>query len=487
MAYIINRYNGTVLTTVEDGTVNTTTELKLIGKNFAGYGEAQNENYLFLLESFSNTSAPTRPLSGMLWYDSGNAKLRFYNGNAWKTTGGAETSTSPPSTGVEGDFWWDTTSNQLKAKNANGDWVLIGPQRAGTGITQMTSIVLTDTLGGTQSVISATVNDIVIYIISANEFTIAAVDAIPGFDTIKPGLTLVNTTSSTNGITTGDFYYWGTASNSLKLNGIDASVYDIDNNFANRLTPVLFNDYGYTVGNDVDFTVKIDSDTETPMIKLHRNLLRIKNSTDIVIATVENTGIHPGASNAFDLGTPSKVWATIYANSFNGTVTKANQLRLGGSGTTYVSSATSALPDTIAARDSVGNLTAVLFQGTATKARYADLAEKYTTSNELPPGTAVSVCTCNTHEVEPSSATQLCIGVVSTNPAVMMNSDADGQYIGLKGRLPVRVKGAVRKGQAVYAIAGGVSTIVATSALVGIALETNLSPDEKLVECVLKV
>lgn len=163
MAYTINRYNGTVLTTVEDGTVNTATELKFIGKNYAGYGEAQNENFLFLLESFANTSPPTRPLSGMLWYDSGNAKLRFYDGSSWKTTGGAEVSSSAPVGSVEGDFWWDTTSNQLKAKNADGEWVLIGPQSAGTGVTQMTSITLTDTLSATHAVIAATINDVVVY------------------------------------------------------------------------------------------------------------------------------------------------------------------------------------------------------------------------------------------------------------------------------------------------------------------------------------
>jgi hypothetical protein len=115
------------------------------------------------------------------------------------------------------------------------------------------------------------------------------------------------------------------------------------------------------------------------------------------------------------------------------------------------------------------------------------LAEKYTTENELPAGTAVAVCSHTGHEVEPASAQHFCIGVVSTNPAIMMNSEAEGQYIALKGRVPVRIKGAVKKGQPVYAMADGVCTTLATTALVGIALESNDSDDEKLVECVLKV
>jgi hypothetical protein len=69
----------------------------------------------------------------------------------------------------------------------------------------------------------------------------------------------------------------------------------------------------------------------------------------------------------------------------------------------------------------------------------------------------------------------------------MMNSEAEGQYIALKGRVPVRIAGPVKKGQAVYAMADGVSTTLATTALVGIALESNDSTEEKLVECVLKV
>jgi hypothetical protein len=68
----------------------------------------------------------------------------------------------------------------------------------------------------------------------------------------------------------------------------------------------------------------------------------------------------------------------------------------------------------------------------------------------------------------------------------MMNSEAEGQYIGLKGRLPVRVKGAVKKGQGVYAWEDGVCTTVQTTAFIGVALESNEAEEEKLVECVLK-
>ena len=50
----------------------------------------------------------------------------------------------------------------------------------------------------------------------------------------------------------------------------------------------------------------------------------------------------------------------------------------------------------------------------------------------------------------------MCIGVISAEPAYLMNSEAEGQAIGLKGRVPVRCKGVVKKGEAVYAWEDGV-------------------------------
>ena len=79
------------------------------------------------------------------------------------------------------------------------------------------------------------------------------------------------------------------------------------------------------------------------------------------------------------------------------------------------------------------------------------------------------------------------MGVVSTDPGLMMNSEADGQYIALKGRVPVRVKGAVQKGQAVYAWEDGVCTTVQTTAMVGVALASSDDAEEKLIEVMLKV
>ena len=104
MAYTINRFDTSQLTVVEDGTIDQTTDIKLVGKNYAGYGEIQNENFVFLLENFAGANLTTKPISGQLWFDSSNSKLKFYDGTKWRTTGGAEISATSPAGLAEGDF-----------------------------------------------------------------------------------------------------------------------------------------------------------------------------------------------------------------------------------------------------------------------------------------------------------------------------------------------------------------------------------------------
>jgi hypothetical protein len=123
-----------------------------------------------------------------------------------------------------------------------------------------------------------------------------------------------------------------------------------------------------------------------------------------------------------------------------------------------------------------------VYNGTATAARYADLAEKYTTDKEYPVGTVMVVSMGGDSECTQSfMPSQLAIGVISENPAFMMNSEADGQYIALKGRVPVRVVGPVLKGQSLVATADG-RAMYGQLNPIGCALETNMEPGEKLIE-----
>ena len=199
---------------------------------------------------------------------------------------------------------------------------------------------------------------------------------------------------------------------------------------------------------------------------------------------ISSDGLIPTATATYDMGTSAYKWRNMYATAFNGLATQAIALQVGAN---YRTGDVNSTNNTVAVRDASGNLAANVFNGVSTSARYADLAEKYTTAEELPAGTAVAVRFDDVAEVGPASASSMAIGVVSTDPAYMMNSEAEGQYIGLKGRLPVRVKGPVNKGQAIYAWEDGVCSTIATTALIGMALESNTDDSEKLVECVLKV
>ena len=447
MAYAIDRYNNTLLTTVEDGTVDQTTDLKFIGKNYAGYGEIQNENFLFLLENFSGANEPARPLSGQVWFDSGTSKLKFYDGTQWRTTGGAEIGTTQPTGLATADFWWDTGNDQLYVYNG-ATFILIGPQNAGEGITQMQSLEVSDTTNATRGIIASVIEDETIYVVSPTQFDLGAGETAlitQGFDRINKGITLRNTKLATAGVTSTADRFHGTATNAEKLGGISAANF-VQTGAGNTIftsAVEVDTDDGILIGADGD----IDADGYTGVIQNVTNNGTIKLKTTsgagvlTHVGTVTSTGLIPAADNTFTLGSASLGWSNVYATNFTGEASKAATLRVG---TDFRSASASATNNTVAVRDATGNIAANLFQGTATQARYADLAEKYTTAQELVPGTAVAVCSHPDHEVEPAVASNHCIGVVSTDPAYMMNSEADGQYIGLKGRLPVRVKGPVR-------------------------------------------
>ena len=92
MAYTINLTNGTIFATIADGTVNTTSSMTLVGKNYAGYGQFLDDNFIHLLENSANTTAPAAPLTGQLWWDSANKILKVNIGggvgdSSWKNVG----------------------------------------------------------------------------------------------------------------------------------------------------------------------------------------------------------------------------------------------------------------------------------------------------------------------------------------------------------------------------------------------------------------
>lgn len=88
MAYNVNLSNGDLLTIVEDGTADiSSTSVALVGKNFSGYGEYINENFVHLVENFSGESAPSNQLVGQLWYQTSTNELKIWDGAEWASAG----------------------------------------------------------------------------------------------------------------------------------------------------------------------------------------------------------------------------------------------------------------------------------------------------------------------------------------------------------------------------------------------------------------
>ena len=494
MAYIINLTNGQQLATVEDGTIDQSTTIKLVGKNYAGYGEIQNENFVHLLENFSSGNSPANPLSGQIWFDSSLKKLKFYDGTKFRTTGGAEVSGTQPVGLTTGDFWWDTSNNQLYAQNSDGGFVLIGPQSIGDTVTAMVTAQVRDTTLTNRTIIKGTVEDGVQFIISNAEFTIDQTDpsnVITGFDVIRQGVTLRNT--GLTGVTSSTHRFWGTATNAEALGGVSAAnfVQNTPGQESSFGDIVRFSDSGATYGSANDIHIYVDpanTGDEGVIENTVGKKIRFKVKSVGGVTTepfhIAAEGLIPTATTTYDIGSSSYKFRNMYATTFNGLATNATNLQVGANFRTGDVNATN---NTVAVRDSSGNLSANVFNGISTSARYADLAEKYTTGEDFPVGTIMAVCVHDDHETDLANPADVVVGVVSDKPAYLMNAEADGQALALKGRVPVRVIGPVNKGSSIFVAQDGIGSAVGDGDLVGIALESNNNSAEKLVECVLKV
>jgi hypothetical protein len=489
MAYTINHYNGTLVTTVADGTVDASLPIKLIGKNYAGYGQIQNENFVYLLENFASSNSPAAPTQGQIWYDSGNSKLKFWDSAKWRTTGGAEIGATAPSGLTQGDFWFDTSTNQLKAWNGI-DFTLIGPQAVkGSLTTQMLSTSVKDAFGVSHTIIEAIDNGQTIFIINPDApFTLDNTqNSITGFTTIQQGVTLCYTNNSgTPGVTTSAHRFWGTATNADRLGGLAASNF-VQTGSAGFSSVVNFADVGYTVGNPVTRLRVFNDNASTPIIQNQSNdTIKFQTTVSSQIQTpLQLIGLNvlPGSTGTSTLGSSSLVWSTVYATTFSGTATQADSLSVGG---VYRTASVASSNNTVVVRDGTGAVNASVFNGASTTSFYADLAEKYLADQDYEPGTVV--CVGGEKEVTAAKYGDLAIGAVSTAPGYMMNSELEGgTYIALKGRVPVKVTGAVRKGQLL--VAGNDGTTVAATPhandVFAVALESSDHSGIKLVECVI--
>jgi hypothetical protein len=172
MAYSINKTDGSVLATVADGqTDNFSSDLTLIGKNFSGFGESLNENFIKLLENFSNTAPPSRPIRGQIWFDTTDLKLKVYSGTGFVPVSSATISNTQPLTLGAGDLWFNNVDKQLYFFDGT-QTILLGPDFSESqGLSGLRVVSILDSLNQTRVITFLYTNGILIGIFSKDEFT----------------------------------------------------------------------------------------------------------------------------------------------------------------------------------------------------------------------------------------------------------------------------------------------------------------------------
>lgn len=451
MAYTVNKSNSSASPnqyTVQDGVVNTQTDLSFIGKGYAGYGESIAENFLHLLENFSNTTAPTKPISGQLWYDSSNNRLKVYSGSAFVPAGGnVPFESTAPSSLTRGDLWIDSDTGQLYFYDGSTS-TLVGPPSS-TGTTNgFTYDTINDSTDTAQNITKLFNDGNLIAIISEDTFTPKT--SITGFATVKKGITLSTAIS--------DLKFQGTASDSDALGGVAAANFLRSNaNDTTTGTISVANDGGIVVGADSDLTFSVDSSGGIISNTVTNTDISFKVNDGGVTTTVmtidgseSNVGIGtatPSTKLQVSGTTTSTAFAGPLTGNVTGNVTSSGANTMGTLAMSGTLTSRDIVPDTNLSYD-IGSSSKKYntVYAKATSAQYADLAEIYETDAEYEVGTVVvfggeKEVTISTEGNDPRVA-----GVISEKPAYLMNSDSAGQPVALIGKVPCKVVGHIVKG-----------------------------------------
>ena len=542
MAYKINNTFGTLLVTLADGTIDVaTTDLTLIGKGYAGFGEKLNENLVKLLENFNNTSAPSNKIQGQLWFDQTNKQINVYDGTKFKPVGSPTPSTSQPANAVLGDEWFDTNNSQFYIYNG-ASWTLIGPTTvAGTGQTVFTTDSVEDDTGQLRSILKMVANDAVVGIVSNIAFTPSptatsgAALVTAGYSTVAQGITLSSSVASAK--------FRGTSTDSDKLGGVAAANYlRSDSNDTSTGSLGILNDTGLTIGAGSDVTMSMSSDdftiAQTTQDKdiiftvndggTTKEALRIQGSTgriehlrvgDLTVDgsnTVMNTTTLSVEDNIIELnrnisnnaGMPKYsglkvnrgeastateqdlywVWDETFAD--DGSTTYGNA---GGAWTAFKSASDQ---DLFPSAATLVDIRANVVHATSTTAMYADLAERYEADCETEVGDVVML---GGHAEITKCNKELCdqvFGVVSESPAFLMNASAGNNdthpMIALKGRVMVKLVGTGKAGDRVVSAGNGearVAEIDECTAFntIGRLIKHKYNKETTLTECVIGV
>jgi microcystin-dependent protein len=358
MSYTLNQTDGVPLLVLADGIVNTDkTSISLIGKNVSNFGDAQNENFLHMLEHFSNVSQPKGDLlKGQIWYNKSDRVLRpaFYDGSSWRPMAVllySNTSTDTLINGSgkdyaankQGDLWFDSVNKQLHIVTdaANGTvTTLIGPESVdGFGTSRLQSVRMTDTAGTNYPVIHMALNGEVIGIISPSTFTPGTTSTVAGFTRVYRGITLKNYNSST---------LYTNSSTDVQLHGLHEQLdptfvrrnidehiqanWSFDNNYLLNFGTTAQSSIAWTTASS---TLTLQSNTGVRLqssnksITFTNGVLTPSDATinlgevgsefnALYVNAIASGNILPKAANVHSLGNVGNKWNEVFAVSVQG-------------------------------------------------------------------------------------------------------------------------------------------------------------------------
>ena len=593
MAYTINLTDGNVFATIADGTVNTSSSMILVGKNYAGYGEFLDENFIHLLECGSNTTAPAAPLTGQLWWDKTNFLLKVYNGTVFKTISAATSSATAPTSNVQGDLWYDTVNQQLKVWTGAA-FIVVGPAFSSTqGTTGAIPETINDSSASPHFITSLYVNNTRVAIVSKDATFTPAAPINTDFPSIFNGITLWNS---------GSPVFGGNATNAQLLDSLDSTDFmRATANTATSGTVRINNDLGLFVGTanaaiisetGNDGVVRsgisggnlvIQANVGGTLYDVARSLGASGTFAISNAATVGTTLSVTGNITGANLNTGAQVVAT--GNVTGGNIVTAGLITAAGAitGTANITGGNLRTAGLISATGNItsaanvagtffigngsqltglslgvsvtkfqngtsegnvgtsgGNInfdvggtsnvavfttTGGVFNGlttpsiaksgtnavgnigssvnyfnrvfaTATTALYADVAERFASDEVMEPGTVVELGGTKEITRATSELSEQVFGVISTNPAFMMNGGAgeDDTHpaVAMTGRVPVKIVGRVRKGDRLVSAGDGVARAaqpgeVTAFNVIGRSLVDKLTPESGTIEAIVTI
>lgn len=313
MSYKLNKTDGSLLVDLIDGQLDTnSSDLTLIGRNYTGFGEFINENFIHVLENFANTSAPANPIKGQLWYDTAEGRLKIYNGGEFVSSGGTAFSPTTPN-GAPGDLWVDSANKQLKFfDGVSATPILAGPVYSETqGKSGFEVVSILDTQNNLQTVVKTFVGNTLVGAHVNAPFTPNPNARIEEFVTqsnptgaLKKGFNTVGT----------DYKYYGTASVSEAL--VDsAGIVRTGDGYVKTDGDTMFgslfieNNDGILLGQGGDAVLKIESNTLIVQSQQAQNgglefkLSQVGSSNKLSGLTIKNKSI-PNPNNP-----GQQVWA----------------------------------------------------------------------------------------------------------------------------------------------------------------------------------